>query len=172
MLTVEDVQRIWNAAENGDPIPFKGDLVFSGMFTGKLYSKGRPRFGKGHTYTPKNTLKFERTVKDWAQRLIVKPVSFPIKIDLKMFDNIPRSYTKIEREAAEYGVIFSTVGDVDNRAKAILDAVNGVIYNDDRQIVDLRVSRQFGSHSGFNLEATRAGISPNEFYNFRNVVAV
>ena len=36
-------------------------------------------------------------------------------------------------------------GDVDNHAKMILDAMNGVIYHDDRQVVSLVVQKSFCS---------------------------
>ena len=45
--------------------------------------------------------------------------------------------------AAEHRIRPTTKPDVDNCAKAILDALNGVCYLDDRQVVDLRVEKYY-----------------------------
>ncbi|MGB9866734.1 MAG: RusA family crossover junction endodeoxyribonuclease [Bacillota bacterium] len=44
------------------------------------------------------------------------------------------------------------VGDVDNLAKAILDGLNGVVWYDDNQVVDLVVHRRYGKPQRAEIE--------------------
>ncbi len=85
--------------------------------------KGRPRFGKGHAYTPKRTRAYELSVAWHATAARGSINRWPID--------------------ARYRVVIeaATPHDLDNVAKAILDACNGLLWNDDRQVDDLRVVR-------------------------------
>ena len=40
------------------------------------------------------------------------------------------------------------VGDTDNRSKAVLDSLNGLAWMDDKQIVDLRITRHESPRNG------------------------
>jgi Holliday junction resolvase RusA-like endonuclease len=42
--------------------------------------------------------------------------------------------------------------DADNIAKVILDALNGIAYRDDTQVVDLTVSMRYGTYSAVFVE--------------------
>jgi Holliday junction resolvase RusA-like endonuclease len=52
--------------------------------------------------------------------------------------------------------IFATA-DIDNLCKFVLDALNGILYNDDRQIVTLKASKLFDS--SHQLGCTMVAIS-------------
>lgn len=100
--------------------------------------KGRPRFGSGHVYTPERTSQFETTVR-WLLR----------QATLKQGLIIPVL-------AGDIGLhVTCWVGrmgsDFDNYLKAISDAANGIVWKDDRQVMDGRVT----------LVRTAAGISPH-----------
>ena len=150
---------------NLDDIPFPrlGELVVAGHFWGKIYSKGRPRFsGNGHAYTPKNTRDFEKAVKNWAIGVVGEPVDYPCSVELNLFDAVPKSGNNWLKYLRQDGLIYSTVGDLDNRAKSILDAVNEVIFLDDKQVVKLYIDRRYRSTPGFYLTVKRAGYSAAE----------
>jgi Holliday junction resolvase RusA-like endonuclease len=55
---------------------------------------------------------------------------------------IPASWSKKRREASK-GLHHISRPDVDNYAKAVLDACNGVLYLDDSQIADLHASKKY-----------------------------
>lgn len=58
-----------------------------------------------------------------------------IVLRITAFYAIPKSYTKKDKlAAAEHRIRPTTKPDVDNCAKAILDALNGVCYLDDHAI--------------------------------------
>lgn len=109
--------------------------------------KLRPRFSRARiggrevvrTYTPKNTVDFEMLVRVAALRAMVgkKPFSGALFARVDCYLPIPKSWTKAEREAARAGTRYPvSKPDLDNFKKAVLDAMNGVVYLDDSQIVD------------------------------------
>jgi Holliday junction resolvase RusA-like endonuclease len=109
--------------------------------------KLRPRFGRARiggrevvrTYTPKKTADFEMLVRTAALRAMLgqKPLTGPLFARIDCYLPIPKSWTKAKREAARAGLLYP-VGkpDLDNFKKAVMDAMNGVVYVDDAQIVD------------------------------------
>lgn len=113
---------------------------------GKPQGKGRPRFTRsGHTYTPDNTAEYEQRVK-LAYRLGggVKLTGF-ISADIRAVFAVPKSYTKKQRSAALALHFAPRKPDCDNIAKIILDALNGLAYDDDAQVVKLHVEKCYGA---------------------------
>lgn len=105
----------------------------------KPRAKQRPRTvvqsGRTLTFTPKETRDAEAAIAEqWDQPI----VEGPIRVDLILSD------TKIEIQIASTLEPESKKlrGDIDNYAKTILDALNGVAWGDDRQICELRVVKQ------------------------------
>ena len=57
---------------------------------------------------------------------------------------IPKSWTKARRQdAQQFDRWHTSKPDVDNLAKAVLDALNGILYEDDSQVVMLAVTKQY-----------------------------
>lgn len=139
--------------------------VFTGAYEEAVPPKERPRVGgKGGVFTPKKTRDFEASVRSWASDIMddAFPPLFPVKVTLTLFDAYPQSLGKKEKKMAMSSLIFRQVGDIDNKAKAVLDAVNGVVFADDRQINDLTVSRRYSENDGFVLNVHRSGLSKAE----------
>ncbi len=89
-------------------------------------------------YTPKETTDYENRVKAAAARAWgdAEPSLRPIELQVTIYAEIPESWSKWKREAATRGEILPTgVPDVDNIVKAVSDAMNGVVYRDDGQVV-------------------------------------
>ena len=63
-------------------------------------------------------------------------------------------------------LFYNTKGDVDNLAKSILDGLNGVLYLDDKQIVDLHIRRCYGEPCGFDIHIVRSGLTKLEYTNY------
>lgn len=62
---------------------------------------------------------------------------------------IPASWTKGRRQDALASVLRPTGRpDADNISKLVLDACNGIVYADDSQIVDLTVTKFYGTVPG------------------------
>jgi Holliday junction resolvase RusA-like endonuclease len=82
--------------------------------------KGRPRFGHGHVYTPKETAEFENTVRWLLRQKHVPLLKGPLIVEMAFW-------------------VKTLDGDWDNYAKAIGDAGQGICWSNDRQIRDAHV---------------------------------
>ena len=87
--------------------------------------KARAGRNHGRAYVDKRTLEYQRAVRLAATVHTPKGWS---KEGAMMV--VIRSYTKTARRV-----------DVDNLAKSVLDAMNGVAYGDDSQVVDLQATK-------------------------------
>lgn len=132
-----------------------GELRFT--IPGEARGKGRPRFGRGHTYTDARTLTYEKQVKRAAMLALFgrPPIEVPVNVDLTIRLVPPKSESRIRRaailagERAHLGRV-----DVDNVAKAVLDGLNKLAYADDRQIVELTVRKVAASQPGVDVVIT------------------
>jgi len=111
--------------------------------------KGRPRFTRsGHVFTPKKTKDFEKKVaaraSDEMVSLGLDPFTVPCKVYILAQHPIPKSWPKKRVEAATRGEVVPGKPDIDNVAKLILDALNGVCFEDDKQVEMLKVTKKYG----------------------------
>ena len=119
--------------------------------------KGRPKFSKiggfVRTYTPKKTQDFETEVREAAKQAMTRePLEGPLAVYLYFRLPIPQSYSKKRSAACLTGSERPTKKpDLDNLAKSVLDALNGVIYLDDSQIVSLHMTKVYSQHPGIDL---------------------
>lgn len=113
--------------------------------------KARPRFTKGgHVYTPQATMDYEQEIA-WEYK--AKHGEFfdkgtAVKITIAAYYKIPNAANKTKRMQMLNCVIRpQKKPDVDNIAKIVLDALNGVAYHDDAQVVDLQVHKFYSIKS-------------------------
>lgn len=70
----------------------------------------------------------------------------PLKCVITIWQKMPTRFTKKQKELAEKEALRPTTKpDVDNLAKAVTDAMNGVVYEDDSQIVELVCGKYYGA---------------------------
>lgn len=131
------------------------DRRFTVNIPGQPVAKGRPRFSQnGRTYTPAKTRIWEKSARILAgQKMFMeerRPFTEPLQLRVVATFEIPPSWPGWKREAAAKGVIQHTVTpDGDNLVKAAKDALNGVVYADDAQVV---------MHTGTKLYGLEAGV--------------
>jgi len=119
-------------------------MSFKTVLLVKPVGKGRPRFGKGRTYTDEKTVSAEAEIRfllraDKAPKLD-GPVYMSVAIYLKRPKSIPKSR------------VFPCVRpDLDNYLKLILDAGNGLLFDDDAQVVSATVSKFYGAPERIEL---------------------
>lgn len=131
---------------------------------GEPQGKARARTCRnGHTYTPENTVLYENLVKTEYERQCGKAMveeGIPLSMTIIAHYSIPASWSKSKKSLAEKNEIRPTKKpDADNVAKVICDALNGVAYKDDTQVVSLFVQKVFGEPKTVVLlewEATNA----------------
>ncbi|AOJ69350.1 MULTISPECIES: RusA family crossover junction endodeoxyribonuclease [Burkholderia] len=126
---------------------------------GAPVAKGRPKFARrgAHvtTYTPEKTERYENLVKMAARAAMrsTEPYAGPIRLIVHISLPIPASWSQKKREAAAAGAIGATKKpDADNVVKALKDGMNGVVYVDDGQVVDLWISKRYARTPGVRIE--------------------
>lgn len=125
---------------------------------GEPVAKGRARITKrGIAYTPAKTKNYEVLVQEL---FIISKQGFlegPLKADIKAYFTISQSKSKKQKEQMAAGEIKPTRRpDLDNVAKSVLDALNGLAYNDDSQIVELNISKQYSDRPRLELTIREA----------------
>lgn len=126
---------------------------------GDPVGKGRPRFarvGKGmRAYTPAATKSYEQAVALLARASLGRrgPLQGPLAVRIDAWCPIPASWSRRKHaQALDEHLMPTTKPDIDNVAKAVLDALNEIAFADDAQIVDLTCSKRYGSQP--HLEVT------------------
>lgn len=127
-------------------------------YIGFVKAKERPRFSKtGRVFTAKATLDFENDAAGWMKNAMdgknMPPLVGAVRVTLEVFDEIPDNWPEWKRQLAKLKLLYHMKGDVDNKAKSILDAANGVVFFDDRQIVELTIRRRYRVKPGFKMVA-------------------
>lgn len=103
-------------------------------------AKGRPRFTRaGIAYKPKKTRDFENEIRfiamnQYGGSLVDGPIKVQINFNFKPGKTVKRKH-------------HTTRPDCSNLAKGVEDALNGVVWKDDSQIIDLRVVKQYALES-------------------------
>jgi len=118
-------------------------------------AKARPRVsmrhGRAFAYTPKKSADYERLI---AEQCPKAPKDGPLALNLQFGIPIPASWSKRKKADALSGVIRPTSRpDIDNYIKAVMDAVNGLAYHDDAQIVSLFAKLVYSETPHVSFEA-------------------
>jgi len=135
-------------------------MTFTVMFSvdGIPHGKGRPRFRRiGNfvsTYTDAKTKIYEALVKEAAQKAMgsSEPLETPLAFYCYIRLPIPKSYSKKRTEACLSGSELPTKkSDIDNYCKSIMDALNGVVYLDDSQVVHMVATKKYDIVAGVDV---------------------
>lgn len=119
------------------------ELIYS--VDGDPVGKQRPRFSRGRTYTPKKTVDYEHLIASKALSAMAPmlPLETPVSVYIWINHAIPASYSKKRKEACLNRLEYPKKPDLDNTAKVFLDAMNGIVYKDDVQVVTLHVTKRY-----------------------------
>ena len=127
-------------------------MTFVVMYTvyGEPQGKGRPRFARRgaftHAYTPEKTKTYEDEIRYMARCAMgaSPPLETPVTVAIYIRMEIPKSFSKQKRKDALAGIIKPMKKpDLDNVSKCFLDAMNGHVYLDDKQVVNLHVTKVY-----------------------------
>ena len=113
---------------------------------GEPITKARPRVTKGgFSYTPAKTKNYETFVRELFFTQHGQPLmEGALKAGIIAYFPIPRSATKkLKAQMASERYPHTKNKDCDNIAKSILDSLNGIAYEDDKQIAFLEVSKYY-----------------------------
>ena len=104
----------------------------------------RHRMGKGFNYDPssKDKKMLAPLFKSEMSRQKCQKLTGPLAVTIRAYYNVPKSYSKSVKESL-YGQYKITKPDADNVAKFYLDAMSGIVYEDDNIIAKLIVSKHY-----------------------------
>jgi Holliday junction resolvase RusA-like endonuclease len=90
------------------------------------------------------------------------PWSGPCAIEISAVFSMPKSMPKKHRAEALAGRMWPTKKpDGDNVLKAVCDGINGVVWADDVQAVDQRVTKRYGETPGLWVRVASLDLNPN-----------
>lgn len=112
------------------------DIVFYGTPIGKA----RPRFGRTKsgnvvTFTPQKTRNFERDLRALAQVAMTGKTVLEgaVRVSVKVyFAHKTKTGWHVSRP------------DLDNIIKAVLDSLNGIVFDDDSAVCELLATKEYG----------------------------
>ena len=128
-------------------------MTFQVIFSveGTPIGKGRPKFARRgnfvSTYTPTKTRDYETLIAEAARQAMgsLKPLKTPVAAYIYITVPIPQSYSKKRTEACLSGSERPCKKpDIDNIIKAFLDSMNGIVYDDDTQVISLHSHKNYG----------------------------
>ena len=132
----------------------------------KAQQRARNRRGQGF-YNPSKVVLFQYKMKMEAElrelmgkelepNFVLFPKDTPVEVTIDLHMRRPnyhfqkgkqRCYSSLKKFARN--LFWKPTGsDVDNMAKLVLDAMNKVVYYDDRQVVSLKVTKHYSNHLG------------------------
>ena len=133
---------------------FRTNFFVSGMPVGKQ----RPRFRRQgnfvRTYTAPKTASYEDEVKVECRTAMENepPLETPVVVCLYIMYPVPASYSKKRTKDCLDNLERPTKKpDIDNIAKSITDAMNGIAYKDDSQIVSMHLTKVYSQTAGVHI---------------------
>ena len=126
---------------------------------GPVRGKQRPRFvrASGRAYTPTQTVNYEAALRMAGEMAMDGRPLFlgAVSVEIVAYFEIPKSFTKKARASALAGETHPTKKpDADNIFKAAGDALNGIVWRDDAQIVEARFIKRYGPRPGLSIEVS------------------
>lgn len=113
---------------------------------GILVRQGKPRL-----FTRPSTRSYKDTLALFAASAMGSspPLQGPLSMICRFSLPIPESWTRLKRNEAESGDLLPTGRpDIDNYVKAVADALNGIAWTDDAQVVEMRASKRYAPEPG------------------------
>lgn len=110
------------------------------IVVGKVHGKPRPKFrvvaGHAQTYQPPEGKRYEKLIADEYRRQCGEMHDGPLMVTVQTHRELPKSTPKRVQSEPD-----THKPDADNVAKSVLDALNGVAWHDDTQVVCLVVRK-------------------------------
>lgn len=112
------------------------------------------RVGKMCSMTPIQTKSYEDLIR-WKYRAAGGQYMGEkvLQVHIKAFYPIPKAFSKAKlNDAIERKIRPTTKPDCDNIIKVVLDALNGVAYYDDKQVVCVSCNKYYGNEGYLSIE--------------------
>lgn len=125
-------------------------MNLSFVVEGKAEGKDRPRFANGHVFTTEKTREFEAKVRRAAAEAMkwhdLEPATEPVTVTIICHYLPPKSATKKFLNEIDQGfVMHDKKPDADNIIKAVCDAMNGVVFDDDKRVASVHCTKWYST---------------------------
>lgn len=121
------------------------------------------RMGRGiRLYDPKKVSVYKKQLAMMCKfQYKDQPLSGQLTVNLKFYRHVQSSVSKKERKLRLIGAHRPTVKpDVDNYIKSTLDGLNGLLWEDDNQIVKIVAEKYYSDHPRVEIEVQ--GVKEND----------
>lgn len=135
---------------------------------GNPKAKGRPKFARMgkfvRAYTPAQTVKEEASFREQALPYRPdKPIEGEITLIVDIYRDIPKSFSNRKASVCELRELRPvTKPDIDNYLKLICDALNGIFWHDDAQIVTIFAAKFYSARPRIEVSITYSTGGENE----------
>ena len=133
------------------------DEFYDFEIPGEPVAKARPRMssrnGVNRVYTPSKSVNFEQLV-GFAFASKYKnhiPTKKPVKIKIMCFYSFPNRLTKKKEDTIKWFMVDNDMPyprakkpDVDNLIKSVLDGLNSIAFEDDKQVFEITAGKYYG----------------------------
>ena len=112
-------------------------------WVGEPKAKQSTRFVRGHCYVPAD-IKAAKAIA-WPQimkYIPATPITAPLRVEIRFFHKQPMKWTA-KHKAQSFQK--TSVPDLDNLAKFVLDMLKGKFFLDDSQVVYLSMSKEYST---------------------------
>lgn len=120
------------------------------------------RMGRGiRLYDPKKVSVYKKQLAMMCKfQYKDQPLSGQLTVNLKFYRHVQSSVSKKERKLRLTGAHRPTVKpDVDNYIKSTLDGLNGLLWEDDNQIVSLHAEKYYSERPRVEIEVERIEVN-------------
>ncbi len=93
---------------------------------GHPVAKARPRVTRFGTYTPETTRTYHELIQVYARQAMAGEPPIEKECPVRLYVNVFRKCQLVNRP------------DIDNYCKSIMDGLNGIVWEDDSSVVELR----------------------------------
>ena len=134
-------------------------FVVPGIPQGKARARTVMQGGRVHSFTPAKTASYERLVAGAYQSAFPgqEAAEGGVELTVRAYFPVPKSWPLKRKQQALAGMIPVTVKpDCDNILKVIADALNGIAWQDDKQIIFAQVVKQYSIEPRVEVEIWQA----------------
>ena len=108
----------------------------------------------GQVYTPKATKQYESDIRQaFLKQGGESFAGAPVMVEIEASYPMPKSWSKRQKDEAR-GTYCDRKPDLDNIEKAVLDALNGLTWDDDKAVVILIASKHWADTGGVEITIT------------------
>lgn len=104
----------------------------------------RPRVTRWSTYYPKRYTEFREAMEPIVEKIKINPTDSLLRVKIDFHVGMPKSWSKKKRNRLD-GKYCTNNADLDNYEKAILDSLEGTLFVNDNQIVDMHARKFYSS---------------------------